>query len=196
MEYPVIQFEVTKLFLPAFTSLLQYGIELKTVVGTPLGAFLRNCPGLSQEYLAETVQTIFLNGTAVDTLEKPLVGTHPIIALSAAMPGLAGAIFRKNGPHAALRTTTENLQTSDQKQGPLPVTLKLFNQIARDKGEELLARGVVIGGTALANFLTRRTELATAIRKATLQSHPAEIHQLTSLVREYSYIHVQIIAAE
>ena len=59
--------------------------------------------GISESYLNERVQTIFLNGRAVDDLFGEVVGNNSTIALSAAMPGLAGAVFRKGGMLSSLR---------------------------------------------------------------------------------------------
>ncbi len=56
------------------------------------------------------MQTIFINGSAADTLDRPL-GTGRYPNLSAAMPGLAGAIFRREGP---LRQPARSRTSSDE----------------------------------------------------------------------------------
>jgi len=154
-----LEFEVKPESLPLFTTVLQSGIEVMTENGVTLGRLLSSFPGFTAEYLAETVQTIFLNGTAIDDLTTPLRGAHPVLALSAAMPGLAGAIFRKNSFHAALRTETKSSSHAPAKEDDLTVTLKLFNSIARDRGEELLYRGVSIQTGHLEGFLAIRPNL-------------------------------------
>jgi hypothetical protein len=53
----------------------------------------------------------------VDDLETVVDGSSPVIAISGAMPGLAGAIFRKNSFHAALRTSADNSSTVRQQRG-------------------------------------------------------------------------------
>lgn len=154
-----IRLTVTAEALPLFTTVLQSGIDVKVPHGKTLGKFLSNFPGFTAEYLAETVQTIFLNGTAVDDLTLPLTGSNPVLALSAAMPGLAGAIFRKNSFHSALRTDTNALPSEPIQHESITVTLKLFNSIARERGGALLQSGQAIKADLLANFLIKRPSL-------------------------------------
>jgi len=89
---------VTPEKLPLFTTVLQSGIEILTPAGTSLGQFPSALPGFTAEYLANTLQTIFHNGSAVDYLTTVLCGEKPTLAFSSAMPGVAGAIFRKISP--------------------------------------------------------------------------------------------------
>jgi hypothetical protein len=154
-----LKIEVVPGSLPLFTTVLQSGIEVMTANGVSLGRFLSGFPGFTDDYLANTVQTIFLNGTAIDDLTTPLTGDNPVLALSAAMPGLAGAIFRKNSFHAALRTETHALPAEARGHDRLTVTLKLFNSIARERGEELLHRGVCMRTATIVGFLATRPNL-------------------------------------
>jgi hypothetical protein len=192
--YPEIRIIVTRESLPLFTTILQYGVEIDTPANTPLGNFLGRCPGFTEEYIVEAVQTIFLNGTAIDDLQTPLTSPHPIIALSAAMPGLAGAIFRKNGPHGTLRTATHPSASNHKHQGPLAVTLKLFNRIAREKGERLLSSGVVIATPSLSDFLTKRPELRNVIKSATFDTVPAFPEELPRMIRAHAFVKLSVSA--
>lgn len=149
--------------LPLFTTVLQSGIEITTPAGTSLGQLLGALPGFTAAYLANAVQTIFHNGTAIDDLTTILSGDRPVLALSSAMPGLAGAIFRKNSFHAALRSDIKTTETASPQAKTLAVTLKLFNSIALDRGKELLARGVRLPAQTLANFFRIRPSLLQAI---------------------------------
>ena len=149
--------------LPLFTTLLQSGIEIKARSGDTLGKFLDQFPGFTPEYLAETVQTIFLNGTAIDDLTLALKGDRPVLALSAAMPGLAGAIFRKNSFHSALRTETGPRNSSSEPEKEITVTLKLFNSIARERGADMLREGISVKACLLAGFLRKRPNLCQSI---------------------------------
>jgi hypothetical protein len=149
--------------LPLFTTVLQSGIEIMTPTGTSLGQFLSALPGFTAEYLADAVQTIFHNGTAIDDLTTVLSGARPVLALSSAMPGLAGAIFRKNSFHAALRSDIKASEGASPQAETLTVTLKLFNSIALDRGKELLAGGVCFPAETLAAFFRIRPGLLQAI---------------------------------
>lgn len=139
--------------MPRFTTLLQTGIGLKSFAGSSIGEFLTSLPELDVEYLSERVQTIFIDGSAVDDLEKRFTGPTHVVALSAAMPGLAGAIFRRNSLYAALRSVAKDRKKSYQEEREIDIRLKLFNMIALEKGPALLQQGGVFNGEVLAGFL-------------------------------------------
>jgi hypothetical protein len=168
--------------LPLFTTVLQSGIEIKTTYGQTLAKFLHNFPGFTAEYLADTVQTIFLNGTAVDDLALPLTGKESVLALSAAMPGLAGAIFRRNSFHSALRTETKSLQSEEKGQKSTTVTLKLFNSIARDRGEYFLQAGFCMRADPLTAFLAKRPNLGQYIVTIKLGEKVIELEELITIL--------------
>ncbi|MGD8837542.1 MAG: hypothetical protein PVJ19_21555, partial [Desulfobacteraceae bacterium] len=108
--------------------------------------------------------------------------------LSAAMPGLAGAIFRKKGLHATLRTPTPAFAANQSTTGPLTVTLKLFNRIAREKGTLLLSEGVVLASSSLFEFLKKRPELFGKIRNAAINSEPLPLKKLPGAVLNHEYV--------
>jgi len=175
IDIPTFLLHTTAEDIDRFTSLLQAGILIPAVRGVSIGAFLESLPGFTADYITDQVQTIFLNGTATDDMETPMEGDNPVLAISAAMPGLAGAIFRRNSLHAALRTvkaTIANNSTTDE----ITVTLKLFNAIARDRGVRLLHNGVTIKASNLTAFLANRTPLMESIKLAEIngKSIPAE----------------------
>jgi hypothetical protein len=143
--------------LPGFASLLQHGILFPLPRPVPLLAFLVSLPGFSLDYIEENVQTIFIDGVAADSLDRALAG-GTTVALSAAMPGLAGAIFRRQGIHGSLRS-----QPVQQSPHALTdagfLTLKLFNSIATDRVGDLLRQGILVSGKALVNFARMRGHL-------------------------------------
>ena len=190
-----LAFKVVPGSLPLFTTVLQSGIEVKTTCGVALGRFLSNFPGFTADYLADTVQTIFLNGTAVDDLTTPLTGDHPTLALSAAMPGLAGAIFRKNSFHAALRTDTRTIQSEPTVKGDLTVTVKLFNSIAKERGEELLNQGVCLQAATLSVFFASRPHLFKDIRMILLNDKAIDKTDLSQILSEQNKVNLIIESA-
>lgn len=149
--------------MPRFTTLLQSGIHLKSFAGSSIGEFLTSLPELDVEYLSERVQTIFIDGSAVDDLEKRFTGPTHVLALSAAMPGLAGAIFRRNSLYAALRSVANDQGKSSREEREIDIRLKLFNMIALEKGPALLQHGGVFNGEVLAGFLHRNEILVDQI---------------------------------
>jgi hypothetical protein len=141
--------------LPIF----QQGFYLRARAGLPMAKILEEV-GFSRKYLEEKAQTVFLDGSAVDDLDRTLVEGDSVIALSGAMPGLVGAILRKGSPIAALRSKT-GAETGPRSAEDTVYTLrlKLFNTIVEEMGPGLLHRGILLKGSDLNEFLSGRREL-------------------------------------
>ena len=154
---PALEIHVPAGSAALFAAVFQAGVTMQILSGTSLASFLASLPGFTADYVAEEVQTIFLDGTAIDNLETLIEGDNPVLALSAAMPGLAGAILRRNSFHAALRTTIAARPA--EHHGPIVLTLKLFNSIARDRGADLLAGGISIDTRKLEDFFATHPSL-------------------------------------
>jgi hypothetical protein len=162
-EPTIVEIRVRADSINRYTSLLQMGVGFKVQGGISIGTFLNRLPGFTTEYVVNRVQTIFLNGSAMDDLQTPLSGAQPVLAISAAMPGLAGAIFRRNSLHAALRSDAVGNPVPDGHAETVTVTLKLFNMIAQEKGADLLAQGVCCTGAQLVHFFTERPTLVSNV---------------------------------
>ncbi len=136
--------------------LLQSGFLVPCSGPVTLHDLLRSLPGFDREYITSRIETIFINGCAADSPEATL-SAGDTVALSAAMPGLAGAIFRKGGLHASLRSRPARAQTKQTTTDDF-ITVKLFNMIATDTVEDILPRGILMKGSILARFFHRRQE--------------------------------------
>ncbi len=149
--------------LHKLTSLLQSGIKEQATCDEPIGRFLEKLPGFTEAYIANDIQTIFLNGNPVDDLETPLTSRKATIALSAAMPGLAGAIFRRNSLHAALRKTSPPVDNNQKHAGTVSIQLKLFNAVAANRGPGLFQKGVSLSSKTLSQYLQTRPSIQSDI---------------------------------
>ncbi len=89
--------------IPAFSQLLQNGFWLKGDVECSVKSFLCEQFGIEPEYLEKRIQTIFLDGQPVDDVKTAILRDGATLSLSAAMPGLAGAVMRKGGFYARMR---------------------------------------------------------------------------------------------
>jgi len=182
-SYPVLSLALPPELLPGFASLLQHGILFPLRHPIPLLAFLVSLPGFSADYIEKNVQTIFIDGVAADSLDRALAG-GTTVALSAAMPGLAGAIFRRQGVHGSLRSQPVNQSTHAQADAGF-LTLKLFNSIATDRIGDLLRQGILVSGKALANFARTRGHLFEALVSIRLDgqelAYPALLEQAEKL---------------
>ncbi|WP_457574079.1 hypothetical protein [Desulfolithobacter sp.] len=172
-----------------FTSMLQSGFIVELKPGQTIRELLHTLPEFTDSYLQERIQTIFLNGIPADSVDLE-VPDGATLALSAAMPGLAGAIFRRGGRHRTLRSqpkpppSTPELQPESRGR----CTVKLFNHIAQERGGPLLASGVILRRPALQSFLDRLEEhLKILIRQRILDGSPITRDDLaflqTSLIR-------------
>ena len=113
-----------------------------------LRRFLEEILGLAPAYIDERVQTILLDGLAVDNLDAAIVRPGTRLALSAAMPGVAGATLRRGGHYAPMRRgitlMEESSAPSSETQPPFWMELRCFNDIGREQGLNLLRHGVAV----------------------------------------------------
>jgi hypothetical protein len=133
-----------KLF-PAFTPLLQRGVRVKVQVGGSLKGLLEDQFGLNPEYMKERIKTVFLDGKPVDDWDTALVRDGTVLALSAAMPGLAGATLRRGGVLAGMRCQIpppERITSFLPEEGF--VVVKLFNLLIPELGPLFLQRGILV----------------------------------------------------
>ncbi len=136
--------------LTAFHPLLQSGVSVEALTGISVKEFLCGELGVTKEYLDTVVQTVFLNGKAVDELDKAFLETGSTLALSAAMPGLLGATLRRGSYYAAMR---EEISHRGHREG-MPsrverVKVKVFNLLLEGLGRVLLERGIWVPGRDL-----------------------------------------------
>ncbi len=161
-----IQVSIEKKRFSAFFALLSYGFKIEVEIGNNLFDLLICQIGINERYLNEKVLTIFFNGKVVDDFSSEIVKDESVIALSSAMPGLAGAVFRKGGILSSMRSeqasTLENIVITKHKG---QVTLKLFNLIASDLGADFYKRGVCIKGTHFIRYVKSKQSLLEKICK-------------------------------
>lgn len=139
--------------------MLQKGFIVNALLGQSIKTLLCEDIKLSEDYVEERIQTVFLNGKAVDDINTSLVSDGAVIALSAAMPGLVGAAFRKSGTYSSLRRQVSEKSDSisiSKKEGKL--TIKLFNLIAKEIGPLFLGRGIYVKGEEIGDLLTSGSE--------------------------------------
>jgi hypothetical protein len=144
--------------LSIFSQLLMQGFQVRASVGCSVKMFLCRELCLDPDYVDQRIQTIFLNSKAVDNLDKAIVTQGATLALSAAMPGLVGATFRKSGYYSSFRShvSQQNNIKSSRHEGE--VTIKLFNLIARDQGHIFLKRGIRISGKKFREFILQKKD--------------------------------------
>jgi hypothetical protein len=139
-----------------FSSLLGQGFTLNIRTGISVRDLLCRQIGVSDDYLDQRIQTIFLDGKVVDNVDTAVIRKGSTLALSAAMPGLAGAVLRRGGAYAAMRSQISHKNnTTDVSDENGTVMLKLFNLVALELGPMCLKQGIWIDGKNLENFFQR-----------------------------------------
>ena len=112
---------------------------------------------LDASYVERRITTIFLDGRPVDAVGSARIRENATLALSAAMPGLAGAILRRGGALASLRSNIPcegEAVEATARDGV--ITLKLFNLLAPELAPEFLRRGVLLQAAEAEMFLRQR----------------------------------------
>ena len=145
--------------LSLFSSLLGQGFTLKVRTGCSLRELLCEQLGVRSDYVDQRIQTIFLNGKTVDDVNTAVIRQDSTLALSAAMPGLAGATLRRGGAYAAMRRqiSHQNKAGHDSVADGV-VMLKLFNLVALELGPGLLKQGIWVRGKQMENFFKKVPE--------------------------------------
>jgi len=142
-----------------FFPLLQKGFELKVCLGTPIGLLLRDGLGLTDEYIETRVQTVFLDGKPVDDIDGALIRDGSTLALAPAMPGLMGAMLRRGGHLAPMRSgITHRGDEAPQATGLGRIVMKLFGMALRELGPKLLEHGIEVDAGDLAQIVRELPE--------------------------------------
>ena len=139
-----------------FSPLLGQGFTLKIQAGISVRDLLCRQIGVSDDYLDQRIQTIFLDGKVVDNVDTAVIRQGSALALSAALPGLAGATLRRGGAYASMRSQISHKNnTVDDSSENGTVMLKLFNLVSLELGPMFLKQGIWIDGKKLENFFQR-----------------------------------------
>jgi len=141
-----------------FGILLQGGFEMPVPKPSTLREFLCELVGVCGVYTEKSLQTIFLDGLAVDDLDTAMIGPGSRLALSAAMPGLVGATMRRGGYYSRLREGISRRDdgevTGDDQ--PFRLQIRLYNAVGRDLAGLFLHQGIIVGSETLLQFLESR----------------------------------------
>jgi hypothetical protein len=170
--------------IPRFSQLLQQGFRLKVQTGCSIKTFLFDHIGLDSDYIEKRIKTLFLDGKPVDDVNSAIIRNGSTLALSAAMPGLVGAVLRSSGFFASLRSTISHREQAEaqrpQEEGM--VSLKLFNILLKEMGPALLKRGIWIHGKDLQTFIEGHSDnFWTGCKKATLDGKEIALKKLPEM---------------
>jgi len=140
------------------------------------------------------IQTLFLNGKAIDNPDTALFKEDSTLALSAAMPGLLGATLRKGGYYARMRN---EISHQEQSQGITLhegfILLKLFNLLPAEIGPAILERGIWLTGEELNKFLKELSdELMEKCTEARVDGQAVNLKSFAEKSSKYELLLVKI----
>jgi hypothetical protein len=180
--------------IPRFFLILQEGLAIKARVGCTVKELLCQQLGVSPEYLEERIQTIFLNGNPIDDVTSAYVRSGSTIALSAALPGLAGATLRKGGYYAPLRSQI-SFRPANDIEAPHEglVLIKLFNLSLKELGPLFLSQGVLVNGKSLSNFFrVQSKDFWEDCRAAEIDDETIEPEKLREITWQEKYVFLRV----
>lgn len=156
------------------------GVAVEAEPGSSVRDFLCGQLGLPEDYVENRIQTAFLEGKPVDDFDQATLAAGSTLALSAAMPGLVGAVFRRGGYYASLRDSITYRQNSGAATAAEKrITLKLFNLTVREIGPQILSRGIWIEGPRIADLVqTLEEEFRRGCRRAEIDGEEVECQRL------------------
>ena len=159
----------------------QKGAKVEVEVGISLRSLLIDDLCLTEEGIAK-IQTIFWQSKPVDDIDGCVVRNGGVLALSAALPGLIGAVLRRDGAWAAMRDSiTHQDEGAAQNTSRGIITVKLFNFMLSEVGPLLLERGIRIDLADLA-YLLNDPAARQAVEQVHLGSQEVTIEQLGQLL--------------
>ena len=150
--------------------------------------------GIPEDYLENRVQTLFLDGKPVDDVNTAMVEENASLALSAAMPGLAGAVLRKGGYYASLRKSISHAAgEAAARVCEGRIVVKLFNLTVREIGPLLLKRGVWMDTADFNRMVNIYFEsLQAGCREICLNEQAVEIDALLNVKGGESQVYLQV----
>lgn len=137
-----------------------HGFLVKSVTGISVEEFLTGYIGLTQDYLERRITTVFVDGAPIDDMGAIFLKQDMVLALSSAMPGLAGATLRRNGHLSSMRNsiTRRAADFADDMYTECSIHVKLFNVLATEIGPAFLKRGFYLSVAALRDLLAVASE--------------------------------------
>lgn len=181
-----------------FTSILQGGFIVRCRTGRTIEDLLTQDFGITGEYLERRLSTVFLEGQCVDDIGAAVARTGATLALSSAMPGLAGATLRRKGTLSSMRgsiTHHEDTRPTEVVADGF-ITLKLFNVLSVELGPAFLARGIYVKASELADLLTMRGgAFRRECSRITMDDRPVDPETLLNSLRGWGSGLVRLVGA-
>jgi len=181
MEYDTIQLKCPGESMNLFMGELQRGFCMEARAGT-VYEFLAETCRMSDEYIAEKIKTVFINGGPVDDIYNTEIKEGDTCAVSGAMPGLVGAMMRMGSPYASMRESITVKPGKSALSGrSIFVKLKLFNMVLSEKGPCFLAGGILLERERVNDlFVNHGGEIFPRCREVLINGSAVEDNRITA----------------
>jgi len=172
---------------PLFFIMLQEGIFVQTQVGRSIRTVLKDIFNINDELIEKRISTILLNGKVVDDIDRAIIKENSYLSISGAMPGLAGAIVRRQSKYETFRTAI----TYVEKEESYPVktccfTIKIFNTLLNELAQKLLKKGIILYAYRLRQiFLEKKERLKDVITLLYVNETKVESLDLLRFMEKY-----------
>ncbi|MEN6617143.1 MAG: hypothetical protein ABFD12_11345 [Syntrophorhabdus sp.] len=170
------------------TPIYVHGFLVKSITGISVEDFLTGELGIPQEYVERRITTVFIDGAPIDDMGTVFLQEGMVLALSSAMPGLAGATLRRKGYLSSMRlsiTRKANELPAGMRSECL-INVKLFNILAKEIGPVFLKRGIYLSTSTLSDLLAVGSERFRETLIHGLQDMNLDPSGLTNLLRVHS----------
>jgi hypothetical protein len=183
-ELPKLTLRAEPEALVGLAAIAREGFGVSALPGRTLRETLTQDLGLCPECVEERIQTVFLDGSPVDDIDRDAARPGCTLALAAAMPGVAGIAMRRGSPVGVFRegVTHRAQQDATISAEPFELTLKLFNSVAVECLARVLAKGVRVPAARLAELL-ETTPAALEDAAFTLNGQPLDRAGLIARLR-------------
>lgn len=181
--------------MSVFNSLLGGGFFVCAPSGTSIKVYLCSYLGIDSDYFENRIQTLFLDGSPVDDPETAVLKKGSVLALSGAMPGLAGATLRRGGFYGRLRGEISYDQDAVcETSGECLIRVKLFNLLVKELGPLFLEKGIQIDSGTVSELLKNRSRrLLDGCQAAELDGKPIEPKRLIEMELPPGDVSLQVI---
>ena len=178
-----IYISIDENMVSSFFYFLEKGVQKEILVGHNIRTMLSDQLNISEDYIDNRIKTLFLDGSAVGNINSTIINNGATLAISAAMPGLAGATFRRlENTDSFLDTIAENKETGQTNYEKGIITIKFFNLVLRELGPAFLKLGVLIPKDELIKFFSQKSEeFLRACRSVKINGHTSKIEALKQI---------------
>ncbi len=144
----------------SFFHLLQQGFQILCPACMTVRGFLCEWLRLDAGYVDDRVTTVFVNGACVDNIDTALITKGCALAFSSALPGLVGAMMRRNSAYSSMRSsiTYGKQQSSRSDDHQVLVNVKLFNLLLKELGPVFLEKGIIVRPVDAIEFIKGRPQ--------------------------------------